>query len=254
MSEDAAVTPANELVSGLITSAARRKTCVITLLLGVTLGMLVGILNILAAHNQWALQNDFFDIVDAPILSLEPAPNSLVWFFAGTGFDAIGEAFVMICYWSIIGLFLASLFCLVCTGVIRDSARDKICRYILFFGTLGGMFIGSLSFLAAANGWENLDNCFKTLNHPVSSVMDALQERYDILDSLPSGPGTEFIFGNTVAVVYWTVIGLLVALLPCAVRIFKKRKAARETLVVRGMIQLCRSGASEQTSNQGPCI
>jgi hypothetical protein len=245
MSEDAAITPANELASGLIASAARRKTCVLILLAGATVGLLVAILNILSDHYQWALQNDFFDIVDAPISSLKLDPFGLVSLIAAiTGFDAVDEVIVMICYWSVIALFLASLVCLVRIDVIRDITRDKRCRFMLFCGTFAGMVIGSLNFLSAANGWEN------PLNQPVSSVMDALQERYGILDSqlTGSGSGTEFILKNTVAVGYWSVIGSLVALVPCVVRILRRRKAAREKLVVRGMIDLCRGGASGQAS------
>lgn len=252
MSEDAAITPPNDSLSDIIASAARRKTYVLTLLLGVALGALVGILNVLAAHYQWTLQDDFFDIVDAPIDSLQPGSSGLVWIVASFGLSAMSEAFVMICYWSAIGLFLASLFCLVWTGDFRDITRDKICRYMLFFGTFAGIFIGSLGFLAAANGWEDLDIFFNSLNHPVTSVVDALQARYDIPPSSQSGSQSEFILGNTVVVVYWTIIGSLLALLPCVVRLFRKRKAARERQVARGMILLCRSGASGQTSNQRP--
>lgn len=243
MSKDAAAIPADEPHSGIITIAARRKFCVLTLLLGAFGGMLVGILNLLAANYQWDLQDNFFDIVDAPISSLMPAPNGM--------FSVFVFGFVIICYWEVITLFLAWLICLVRTRVIRDIIRDKICRYILFFGICCGIFAGSLSFLAASNGWDVLSLFFDSLNEPVNSVMDALQNQYSILDSLPEGPGTEFVFRNTVDVVYWTIIGLLLALLPCVVRILKRRKAAREKQVVRGMIALCQSGAPEQASKEG---
>jgi hypothetical protein len=254
MHKDAPATPANELDDGIIATAARRKTCVLILLLGATLGILVGILNLLSMHNQWALQDDFFDIVDAPISSLMSGP--LVNLGPGYGLGwiiySLKLAFILICYWAAIGLFLASLICFVCSGLRRDIARDKICRYILFFGTCGGISVGSFSFLAASNGWGNLENFFDCLNQPVHSVIDALQDKYNILDFLPSDPRAEFIFRNTVDVVYWTVIGLLVVLLLCVVRILKKRKAARETQVVRGLILLCLSGASGQASIHGP--
>ncbi|HLX70783.1 MAG TPA: hypothetical protein VKV04_14235 [Verrucomicrobiae bacterium] len=240
MNKDAPATPANELDSDIITTIARRKFCLVTLIFGATVGVLIGILNLLAVLKEWTLQDDFFDIIDAPITSLMSAPAGLLWIF-----NALKLAFVLICYWAAIALFLASLPCLFRAGVIRDMTREKICKYILFFGTCGGIFVGSLGFLAASNGWEDFDNLFNFLNQPVNSVVDALQDKYNIQDFLPSDPRAEFILRNTVAVVYWTVISSLVALLACVVRILKKRKAAREREVVRGMAVLCLTGVSE---------
>ena len=132
-------------------------------------------------------------------------------------------AVVMISYWTTIGLFLASLICLVRRGVIRDIVRDKTCRWVLFLGICGGICIGSLSFLAASNGWEVLSNLFDSLNQPANAVMGALESRYKILDFLPPDLRAEFIFWNVVALIYWTAIGLFFAAFLCVIRILAFR-------------------------------
>lgn len=230
MNEDAPPIAANQMRDGISTHGIRRMTCIYILLLGATLGMLVGILDLLA-NNRWKIQEDFFDIVDAPIHPLTihfPSPHfigSPEW-HTDQRLYAIRVALVIICYWTIIGLLLASLICLIRKGVIRDITRDEICRWVLFLGTCGGTFIGSVSFLAASNGWYVLSNFFYSVNQPINSVMGALQERYNILSFLPPSPQTQFITWNAAAVVYWIIICLFMTFIFCVIRIEIKRKAA----------------------------
>lgn len=248
MSQDALPTAANETGDGIGTRAVRRKTCIYTLLLGAMLGVMLGILNVAAMNNHWAIQNDFFDVVDAPvrpfmrprfvqrlvvqrvITSKGPFPGSptVFWTTGNPNAYSFRLVLVMICYWTFIGLFVGSLFWLFRTGADRDIVRDRVCRWLLFLGACAGFCIGSLSFLAASNEWNVLSNFFNSFNRPVNSVMDTLQNRYRILDYQPRGPQTEFISRNTAVVIYWTLICFFVTSIYCVVRILGKRKAAGE--------------------------
>ena len=64
---------------------------------------------------------------------------------------------------------------------------------------------------------------FDSLNEPVNSVMHALEYRYKVLDFLPSDMGTQFVFWNVVALVYWSGIGLFFAGVVCVIRILALR-------------------------------
>src|SRR5262249_12409099 len=147
VSKDAPVTPAGRGREGLVRNIRSRRTCLYIMLLGAELGILVRMLNIVVASNRWELQRDFFDIVDALIRWHIPPPASYVRYGVrvmsrNANFYGLHTVLVMSCYWAAIGLFLASLVCLVHTGVIRDIAREKVCRYILFMGTCAGTFTG----------------------------------------------------------------------------------------------------------------
>lgn len=212
-----------------VTRVVRRKPYRDTLLPGVTLGILCGILNLAAANNFWKIQQDVFAIVDAPIESSitsydsngMPAP-----IFSHDNPFVVRMVLAMICYWGIIGLFFASLICLVRNGVLREIVCDRICCYLLFFGACGGILIGKLSFLADSNRWDVLSNLFDSLNQPVFSVMVELQRRYRLLDLLAPGSQSVFMRRNAV-VIYWAVICLFLAFLYCVIRILRKRRAAR---------------------------
>ena len=228
MNKDASATRADQARGGVASRIVRHPYFLI-LLIGLIGGVLVGILNFLAMGYGWKIQGDYFDVVDAPIRSLLPR----FYFRAGwTSYMPIGNpyglrmALVLISYWALIGSWVAWLSCVVHAGVVRDMARDKTCRYILFFALSVGAFVGSLSFLAASNGWEGLDNCFDSLNRPVYSVMDAISYQFSIeMTSMRKG----FICWHAAAVIYWAIIGLFVAFIFCVVRILKKRKAERRS-------------------------
>lgn len=227
MNKDVPATPADQRHGSVVSVVLRDKTRLWVLLLSPALGVLVGILNFLAATNRLKFQDYFFDIVDAPIRRwLAPDWSEIgpsAWPYMQH--QALSVEQVMICYWAVIGLFLALLFCLVRTGIVRDIVRDPFCKYVLFFGTCAGAFIGILSFLAASIEWVDLDQFFDLLNQPAYMVMRTLNVRYGILNFLPPGPRTEFICWHGAGVVYWAIIGLSAATLVCVVRILKKRRA-----------------------------
>ena len=219
------------VIDGIIINDVRRKTCVYTLFSGVTLGMLVGILDIVSILNHWKLQYDFFDIADIPFRSViysEIFYSSIP--ISWTDAYALRVALLMISYWVAVGLFLAFLICLVWTGVVRDIVRDRICRYALLFGISGGMFIASLKFLALSNGRMGLAHFIGGFEQPVViCLFNALGERLTIPNFVPGdGLLKQHIFFYLLEVFYWTVIGLFIASFYCVIRIGKKRKAARE--------------------------
>jgi hypothetical protein len=215
------------VIDGIIISVVRRKTCVYTLLSGVTLGLLVGILNIVSIFNHWKLQDDFFDIVDIPFRSVvysEVFYSSIP--ISWTDVDALRVALLMISYWMAASLFFAFLICLVWIGVVRDIVRDRICRCALFFGTSGGLLIGCLEFLAMSHGWWRLAQFIGGFEQPVIGWLNLLAQRLTIPNFLPGYPGLEqHIFFYLLVVFYWTVIGLFIASFYCVIRIGKKRKA-----------------------------
>jgi hypothetical protein len=226
MSQDAPPTAAIQTGDGVIARRVRRKHCIYTALPGAIVGMFIGLLNLAAAKLDWKIQRDFFDIVNAPIYSRIASQYYLMGppSLSTTAIrDSYSVYVLLICYWAIIGLFLASLVCLVRTGVVRDIMRDKTCGYSLFFGACCGISIGSLSFLAASNGWDVLSKFFDSFNQPVYSVMDALQERYNLLSS---DMRTQIILWGMGAAIYWMLICLFPAFVYCVIRILVKRKAA----------------------------
>jgi hypothetical protein len=216
------------------TRAVCRKPCRNTLLLGVTLGILCGILNLAAANCHWKVQRDFFGIIDAPIDSLVGRFDSdglVAPIFSQDNTFVVDMVLAVICYWAIIGLFLASLIYLVRNGVLREIVCDRICCYLLFFGTCGGILIGKLSFLADSNGWDVLNNLFSSLNQPVISLMVALQRRYRLLDLVAPGSQSVFMRRNAV-IIYWTFVCLFVTSIYCVIRILKRRKNANEGTIM----------------------
>jgi hypothetical protein len=238
MSKGAPAVPADQRRDELMENTLSRRACSRALILGPALGIAVGILNYPAAMHRWLLQDYFFDIADAPVHSMLAAP----WQQIGPSpqdfrhFQMLSVEQVMICYWIGIGLFLALLYSLVRTGVVREMVHDRICRYALFFGTCAGAFIGVLSFLAASLNWQEVDQLFDWLNEPAYSLLTELQVRY--LNSGPAGPRTrfvntdtraQFVFQHSTAVLYWAVIGFVIVSYFCAVRILKKRKAERKS-------------------------
>src|SRR5262249_33946508 len=109
----------------------------------------------------------------------------------------------------------------------RDIARERICRYILFFGAFAGAFIGSLSFLAASNGWAIPFNFFDSFNQPAYEVMNALQERYGDMGYPQPYLHTQFMYQTRASVFYWMGIGLFVTFVCCVIRIVIRRKVAK---------------------------
>lgn len=129
MDKDAPLIEANRTGDGIITSFVRSKSSIFTLLVGFALGMLGGILNLYAADNGWKLTEDFFNRMDAPIYLLITSPHHSIGSLMSTNEirDSCLVRALLACYWGGMGLFLALLVCRRRTGVIKDTAREKIC-------------------------------------------------------------------------------------------------------------------------------
>lgn len=236
MEKEVRTAPADLPCAGVITGTALGKRLRPAMVFCAIAGMLVGVLNFLAIEYRWKLAG-FFDILDFPFLSLMDVardPFYPYWFSMSHGPGPIADADIygpdllcgIICYWTFIGWFLAALFCLVRTGIIVEVVRKKAGRWMLFFGACGGMFIGCLNFLAASNGWEELERCFDGLDRPINWLMRDVQIRCHYL---PADPTARFVYSYVALVVYWAVIGFLVAWMLGAAWIVGKRIAAGKT-------------------------
>jgi hypothetical protein len=68
---------------------------------------------------------------------------------------------------------------------------------------------------------------------PVTSMYNALQDQFDVVNSVPGNTRvTMFICYYLVVIVYWIVIGFLVASSLCVIRIFLRRRAGRESPIM----------------------
>lgn len=89
----------------------------------------------------------------------------------------------------------------------------------LFFGAITGMAVGVLNLVAVANEWD-LKYAFEAPDDPIMRFMGAAQDW-----AFVEMPSVLMIIG------YWTLIGLLLALVFCFVRVARMRKGAAETRV-----------------------
>lgn len=211
MDKDASATPLQEVRVGLISDIVRGKSWKYTLSLGLIGGIAIGVLNLSAVATESRLQA-FFDALNYPVISLLSTANDVIGFMNGKSPD-VCEFYMLVgvvCYWSIIGVFLASILCL---------ARDRICRRALKIGAAGGVLVGCLNFMTTIDEWNGTGRYFNILYLAIALPLDADRIRVEI------------ILWLIVVVAYWTLIGLFLAWLFCAVRILKKRNAARGTEV-----------------------
>lgn len=220
MSKDAPITAASQVGTNVIGGISRARTSKTIVAFGVA-GLAVGVLNLAAVTHGWTLQS-YFDVLDFPVISLLEPYNGL--YYRGWFTSCSGGPMTVLAYWSAIGLLLGWIFCLARAGIIRDIACEKICRWVLLAGACGGALIGSLDFLAASNGWDYLGSLFESFNRPASTLVDILQVRFQSADSRPASASTVFMHRHVAGVVYWMIIGLLLASLFCIVRILAKRK------------------------------
>lgn len=210
MDKDARTAPAHKTWVSVICDLVCRRKWTYTLFFGATAGMAVWVLNLVAIAQQWQKLEDTFELLNQPITSLMP------------GAEYRFGPLVSVAYWPVIGMFLASLLCLAC---------DRYGRRALLFGAGGGILLGGLNLLAKANRWSGLERDFNFFDQPVKSLEEAIRERMESnLDwvirttrGIPTVP-----YWRLTYVVYWTIIGLLLASLVCAIQILrKKRRAAR---------------------------
>jgi hypothetical protein len=155
------------------------------------------------------------------------AAGFLSFFAIAYGWD-LGLPYPMTLFCIFSGWLLVLVFYIVRAGGIREMYRDKACKYILLLGTCAGMFVGRLDFLAAWNGWDEVE--FGGLDWPVSLMWPFWKwfHSLGVLPALPEDPRLSILYEHAMAMVYWTVVGLLIASFFCAMRIRKKRKRAGE--------------------------
>lgn len=228
MHKDGQTTQGHETSVALSSETARGTRWMHALVFGAIAGMAVGVLNLVAVVNEWTLK-EFFEVVDLPVSSL---------MYRIDGYDFWLNSLVPdICYWTLIGIIMALLFC-----VVKRIARDKIDNYALLIGACGGMLIGGLDFTAAVNGWTELERYFHALDRPGIALVEPAWDRLYISPQylLPTVSPTilrrrmiyrrkmmNYMFAAAVA--YWSLMGLLIALLFCFLRVSRKRKGAAAT-------------------------
>lgn len=203
-----------------------------SLVFGVVAGMAAGGLNLAAAVHRWKIEYSF-EVIDSPLISAFPPPEYRRLF---PGLTMVGHSFVVdvpylrlaiFCYWTVIGLFLASLYYLCRAGVLSEIIRERTCMRALFLGASAGIFIGALNSLAIANGWE-LERLFDVLGRPDSGIKNSLK-LYHFVNLLPIRPAAGYVCSMVAAIAYWAVIGFFLVSLLCVIQVLVKRKAARET-------------------------
>jgi hypothetical protein len=214
MNQDAPPTAVNQTGDGLNSKGVRYRAWRYHLFFGATAGVMVGVVDFAASLNGSQL-DEGFALLDLPIRLLMGAVEDRVdfppWIWA---YPYCFGLLVDICYWTAIGLFSASLLCL---------ARDRKCRINLLFGACGGIVIGCLDFLVRALYWYGLYRHIDFFDRPARPLVKA---EYQIIRE--AYPGVVFPYWRLTYVVYWLAVGLLLALFFWAVRILRKRKAARE--------------------------
>jgi lipid-A-disaccharide synthase-like uncharacterized protein len=216
------------MVGAAIREPTHSQRWVYALVFGAIAGMAVGVLNLAAVANEWKLK-EFFEVVDSPVTSFMERRN---------GYDYWLDSLVPeICYWTLIGILAALLFC-----VVKIVARDKASKYALLIGACGGMLVGGLDFLAVVNEWTQLERYFHAFDRPGIALVEPAWDHLYVSPQylLPTvSPAVlrrrtlyrrkmmKYMFAGAVA--YWSLIGLLIALLFCSLRNVWKRKGAAET-------------------------
>lgn len=213
MDKDPRTVPAHKSWVTLIRDLISRRKWTYTLFCGAAAGMAVGVLNLVAVAQQWQKLDDTFELLNLPITSMIPGAQYRFGPLMGIG------------YWPFIGMFLASLICF---------AGDRKCRRLLLFGLAGGVLVGGLNLLVKANRWSGLERDFDFFDQPVKSLEEAIRERMESnLDwiirttrGIPTVP-----YWRLTYVAYWTIVGLFLALLVCAIQTLRKKRRAAETRV-----------------------
>lgn len=213
MYKDVPANPEDQSGVSLFSQIVRGKAWKWNLFLGATGGIAMGILNLSAAVTESRLQG-LFDTLSYPAIFLTYIANDRLGFMNGKS-SGVCEFYLLIaviCYWVFIGLFLSSVPCL---------ARDWTCRCALLIGAFGGLSTGYLNFMTTVGQWEGPRSYFyfDILGRSGSWTFRADKIQVEILFSLVAG------------IVYWTLIGLVVASLFCVIRIVKNKKLARRILV-----------------------
>lgn len=227
MDKDVQTTQGHEMSADLTSESARGTRWMYVLVFGALSGTAMGVLNFSALANDWEL-GGYFAIFNRPVILAMYIARARFDFATNPDAWLIYWLLALVCYWAIIGVLLALLISCVRVRIIKGIFRDRTCRRALFFGACGGMLVGGLNCAAAANGWQQLGDCFEALDRPAITVIRVALEWLGFLDFLSGSPTAEFIAGLAVALVYWTVVGFFVAFLLCFIRVARKRKGAAE--------------------------
>ncbi len=192
-------------------------------LCGFFAGLAVGILNLVAAANNWRVI-ELCDFLDRPVVwflttvidrsHLLPMQGDITVFFSVvTG----------LLYWAFIGFALAWIFCLLRCGVIVETARDRIFKRALYLGAIMGILIAGLNGLVFANEWTGLEHCFQTLDWPVFALIDNGRDWIPILNSIPTQWYDGFQIGIILVTCYWVVLCMLLMASVCVIRALARR-------------------------------
>jgi hypothetical protein len=231
MNEDTQPIQSDQKADGLIGDAPHNKMWRRAVFFGVIGGMLMAALNLhyVESNNNGALR-DFFRVVDVPLELLARELERQFGFgvLNDTGFGMFFVSVQLVGYWSVIGVFVASVYCLARNGVIKGFVRDKTCRRALFFGAIAGVLIGGLNTLVLINRWGSLQQYFDPLDRPVNLIMGALFERFRAVSS--GGSWVEVVCYVGAIVVYWVIIAELVTSFICIFWIAGRRRETGEVL------------------------
>lgn len=229
MDEDPRITPADKTWVVLIRDLLCRRKKAGALFFGAMAGMGVGFLNLSVAGHDQALE-ELFDVLDCPVIWLMDILKQRFGPF-GDNADIFYLLVAIICYWTLIGLFLAWIFCVirrhVFTDVVKGIALDGICRRALFYGTIIGMLIGCLNFAAVINNWK-IGKSFEALTRPAMALIQTVWDQIIFRNNLQleSGTGMLYLLAAAIISVYWAAIGFFFASVFCFIRIVRKRKGA----------------------------
>jgi hypothetical protein len=222
MNKDAQPPQRDQETALLVNDGLHKKTWRRGLYFGAVGGLVMAALNLNSGFNNGLLR-DYFKVLDVPLeLMARQLQNQFGFLTSSTGFNLFFDVVVVASYWIVIGMSVASLYCLARTGVIRDFVRNKTCRRALRFGGIAGICIGGLNLLALTNRSGNLAQCFLLLDRPVELITDALFERFR--PAAPSPQGGEIICVLAAIVVYWVTVAELVTSFFCIFWVAGKRR------------------------------
>lgn len=222
MHKDGAVISADQTGGSVFSEIVQSRTWKRALLIGSLTGMAVGVLNLAANANEWPM-NDWFEFLDAPLSSLLESMWGKFELNLGPERLAFYSLLAMMCYWSIIGLLLAPVYCFVRVGGIKRVRRDRACRRALIFGVGGGIFIGLLNFVAVLAGSGALADFFEFLDRPCAALVESVAYRLGVVEILAQNLVIETILDLILAITYWLIIGLFFASLFSVARVLRMK-------------------------------
>lgn len=186
-----------------------------TLFFGATAGAAVGVLHFTALANGRKIE--VFELLDAPVTAFMDRVREKLGCPPWTPNMFGLESLAVILYWTLLSLFVAAFICL---------ARHPNYRRVMIFGAGGGLLVGCLNWLAIVNHWFRLWVSFAFLDRPVEPARKAIG--YWINGRFYFRQIQDVIrYEALTYVVYWFVIGLILAFTVCVIRMLVKGRAGR---------------------------